>query len=89
MRCLVKITIVSLMILTGCAHFQGVGIPYPDGDCPREFPVKGNDSSNGWIYHTYDSPYYTRVIAEMCFSEETDAKRWGYRRHRSRPRTGW
>lgn len=36
------------------------------GDCPPEFPVKGNAQSR--IFHTPESRVYGQTIAEFCFS---------------------
>jgi len=66
-------------LLGGCAHFQGVALPYADGECPHGFSIKGNDSRHALIYHTYQSEYYGKVRAEMCFASTVDAQRWGYR----------
>jgi len=74
--CLILMTIA----LSGCAHLSERTLPLLDGDCPWNFPVKGNDSSNGFIYHTYESDYYDRVNAEWCFTTEKEASAFGYRR---------
>ena len=74
--CLILIT----LFLCSCAHISERALPYFDGACPRNFPVKGNDSSNGFIYHTYESEYYDRVNAEWCFTTEKEASTFGYRR---------
>jgi len=66
-------------LLGGCAHFQGVALPYADGECPHGFSIKGNDSRHALIYHTYQSKYYGKVRAEMCFASGDAARRWGYR----------
>jgi len=72
--------ILMIMLISGCAHVSARALPYLDGGCPSDFPIKGNDSSNGFIYHTYDSNYYDRVNAEWCFTTEEEAAAYGYRR---------
>ena len=76
-----KILLFSMiLLLSSCAHISERALPYLDGGCPEGFPVKGNDSSNGFIYHTYESEYYNRVNAEWCFTTEREASLFGYRR---------
>jgi hypothetical protein len=74
------ISIIFIVFVSGCAHLSTMVFPYPNGECPTDFPVKGNDSRYGWIYHTYESEYYDRVIAETCFQNEESAAKFGYRR---------
>ena len=73
----------TMLLLGGCAHFEHQRLPHIDGECPYGFPVKGNDSNNGFIYHTYESEYYDRVIAELCFDTEEAARSFGYRRFKT------
>jgi len=75
-----RIIIILCVLLSGCAHVSARAFPYLDGECPWDFPVKGNDSRNGFIYHTYESKYYDRVLAEWCFTTEEEAHAYGYRR---------
>ena len=44
---------------------------------PTDGAVKGNQSG---IYHTPDSPYYSRTKAEELFNTEEEAQAAGYRR---------
>ena len=79
--------IIVCLCLGGCAHVWARALPHLDGACPWDFPVKGNDSRNGFIYHTYESPYYDRARAEWCFTTEKEARAYGYRRFKEhRPR---
>lgn len=52
----------------------------PQGSaCPADLPVKGNQGSNGWIYHDFSSPNYERTEPEECFATAADAEAAGYR----------
>ena len=42
--------------------------------------IKGNQGSNGWIYHLPGMPYYNQTRAEQIFCTEAEAKAAGYRR---------
>ena len=44
-----------------------------DGSQPAGFPIKGNADS--MLYHTPDSEYYDRTVAEVWFKTEEDAER--------------
>ena len=77
------ITMTSFLFLASCIHFEHQRMPHVDGECPYGFGVKGNDSSNGFIYHTYESEYYDRVRAEICFDSEKSARNFGYRRFKT------
>jgi endonuclease YncB( thermonuclease family) len=46
--------------------------------------IKGNQGSNGWIYHVPGMPYYSRTRAEQTFCSEAAAKAAGYRRAKAR-----
>ena len=48
----------------------------PSGGCV----IKGNQGSNGWIYHVPGMPYYEQTRAEQMFCTEADARAAGYRR---------
>jgi len=61
-------------------------LPQSGGKCTSDFPVKGNDGNNGWIYHTFDSPYYNKVVAEWCFKDEDAALNFGYRKFKTKRR---
>lgn len=42
--------------------------------------IKGNQGSNGWIYHVPGMPFYERTKAEQMFCSEGEAQAAGYRR---------
>lgn len=46
--------------------------------------IKGNQGSNGWIYHMPGMPYYAKTRAEQTFCSEADARAAGYRRAKVR-----
>jgi small subunit ribosomal protein S6 len=46
------------------------------GECPDDFPVKGNASSK--LYHTPGSPSYNRTIPEFCFASVEAAEAAGF-----------
>ena len=73
----VIILILAAGWLTGCAHITA---PLRGGECPSEFPIKGNADS--FIYHTPASLFYGRTKAELCFNSEEAAHRHGYRQYR-------
>lgn len=52
----------------------------PRGGCV----IKGNQGSNGWIYHVPGMPYYAQTRAEQVFCTEADARAAGYRRAKVR-----
>jgi large subunit ribosomal protein L17 len=47
-----------------------------DGSEPDGFPIKGNADS--MLYHTPDSQYYDRTVAEVWFRSEEDAEKAGF-----------
>jgi large subunit ribosomal protein L17 len=47
-----------------------------DGSEPEGFPIKGNADS--MLYHTPDSEYYDRTVAEVWFKTEEDAEKAGF-----------
>lgn len=49
------------------------------GECPGWAPIKGNRGSYDWIYHVPGSTYYSRTIAEECFTTRRAAENAGYR----------
>jgi len=74
-----KITvIIAALLLTGCAHINGLIMPSANSTCPDDFPIKGNADS--YIYHTYESPHYEMVNPEICFASEERARYYGYRK---------
>lgn len=56
------------------------------GNCPADFPIKGNSSSK--IYHVPDIPSYQGTKAEWCFASEEQAQGAGYRPPGQRNRGG-
>jgi hypothetical protein len=56
----------------------GSASPRPDGSGPAGFTVKGNADS--MLFHTTDSPYYSRTKAEAWFRTEADAQKAGFTR---------
>jgi hypothetical protein len=46
--------------------------------------IKGNQGSNGWIYHLPGMPFYDRTKAEQMFCSEAEAQEAGYRRAKER-----
>lgn len=54
--------------------------PQPSGGCV----IKGNQGSNGWIYHVPGMPYYEKTKAEQIFCTEAEARAAGYRRAKVR-----
>lgn len=55
-------------------------------DVPRSngCVIKGNQGSNGWIYHLPGMPYYNQTRAEQMFCSEAEARAAGYRRAKVR-----
>ena len=47
-----------------------------DGSEPEGFPIKGNADS--MLFHTPDSEYYDRTVAEVWFKTEEDAEKAGF-----------
>ncbi|WP_436492478.1 sunset domain-containing protein [Actinokineospora sp. HUAS TT18] len=55
----------------------GSARPLAGGAAPStEYTVKGNEDS--MLYHTTDSPYYGRTVAEVWFKSPADAERAGF-----------
>jgi small subunit ribosomal protein S6 len=46
------------------------------GECPEEYPVKGNASSK--LYHSPGSPSYKRTVPEYCFASTEAAEAAGF-----------
>jgi large subunit ribosomal protein L17 len=55
---------------------EGSAEPLEDGSAPEGFPVKGNKDS--MKYHTEDSPYYDRTVAEVYFASAEAAEAAGF-----------
>lgn len=51
---------------------------------PSGCVIKGNQGTNGWIYHVPGMPYYARTRAEQMFCSQAEARAAGYRRARAR-----
>lgn len=65
-----------------CASSSGGGgavAPISTNDCPSYAPIKGNQGSNGWIYHQPWQQYYDVTNPEECFRTASDAEAAGYR----------
>ena len=56
----------------------GSAAPLAGGAAPAGFSVKGNADS--MLYHSPDSPYYGRTVAEVWFRTEADAQKAGFKR---------
>jgi len=56
----------------------GSAAPLEDGSAPEGFAIKGNTNSK--LFHTEDSPYYSRTKAGVWFETEADAERAGFTR---------
>jgi len=46
------------------------------GECPEDYPVKGNATSK--LYHSPGSPSYKRTVPEFCFASNEAAEAAGY-----------
>lgn len=58
-------------------HGAGSHAPLDDPDAmPEGFPIKGNADS--MLYHTPDSPFYGRTVAEVWFADESSAEAAGF-----------
>ena len=56
--------------------------PLEGGQCPDEFPIKGNAGS--LIYHQPGQSSYAPTEAEICFATAEDAEAGGYRASKAR-----
>lgn len=60
----------------------GAHAPLEDpNEAPEGYPIKGN--ANSMKYHTPDSPFYGRTVAEIWFASEADAEAAGYEKPKS------
>ena len=57
-------------------HGPGSARPAADGSGPEGWAVKGNEDS--MLYHTTESPYYERTVAEVWFQDEDTAQTAGF-----------
>jgi large subunit ribosomal protein L20 len=46
------------------------------GNCPEDYPIKGNATSN--LYHSPGSPSYKRTVPEYCFATVEAAEAAGF-----------
>ena len=60
---------------------EGSAAPLADGSQPEGFPIKGNADS--MLYHTPDSPFYERTVAEAWFATEEAAEAAGFSKPKS------
>jgi S-formylglutathione hydrolase FrmB len=54
--------------------------PISKDNCPSTHPIKGNQGSNGWIYHVPTGASYSATDPEECFATEAAAVKAGYRK---------
>ncbi len=73
MRNIILVAIAAVM-LAGCAHMR---LAPDSGECPEDFPVKGNVESG--LFHIPQNHYYKVTKAEICFSSALHASHAGYR----------
>ncbi|MCP9271619.1 channel accessory protein ArfC, sunset domain variant [Mycolicibacterium arenosum] len=59
-------------------HGPGSAKPAADGSGPEGWLVKGNEDS--MLYHSTESPYYGRTIAEVWFRDVETAEAAGFNR---------
>jgi large subunit ribosomal protein L22 len=57
---------------------DGSHVALEDDSQPEGYPIKGN--TNSMKYHTPESPFYGRTIAEVWFATEEDAESAGFTR---------
>jgi large subunit ribosomal protein L22 len=57
---------------------EGSHVALADDSQPEGYPIKGN--TNSMKYHTPESPFYGRTIAEVWFATEEDAEAAGFAR---------
>lgn len=55
---------------------EGSHAPLDDDSQPEGFPIKGNEDSK--LYHTPDSPFYDRTVAEVWFATPEAAEAAGF-----------
>ena len=66
-------------------HGEGSRGPIADDAKPEGFPIKGNADS--MLYHTPDSPFYGRTVAEVWFATEEAAEAAGFSKPASQQNT--
>jgi large subunit ribosomal protein L22 len=57
-------------------QWAGSALPLDDGSAPEGFAIKGNADS--MLYHTPESPYYDRTVAEVWFDSVDNAEAAGF-----------
>lgn len=57
-------------------QWAGSAMPLDDGSAPEGYTIKGNADS--MLYHTPDSPYYGRTVAEVWFDTVDNAEAAGF-----------
>jgi large subunit ribosomal protein L22 len=55
---------------------EGSHVALEDDSEPEGYPIKGN--ANSMLYHTPESPFYGRTVAEVWFATEADAEVAGF-----------
>jgi large subunit ribosomal protein L4 len=61
---------------TDAPQWAGSVKAFDDGFEPPEYPIKGNADS--MLYHTPESPFYDRTVAEVWFDTEESAEAAGF-----------
>ncbi len=64
---------------------EGSHAPIADDAQPEGFPIKGNADS--MLYHTPESPFYGRTVAEVWFASEEAAEAAGFSKPASQQKT--
>lgn len=64
---------------------EGSHAPLADDAQPEGFPIKGNADSK--LYHTPESPFYGRTVAEVWFATEAAAEAAGFSKPASQQKT--
>ena len=70
---------------TEAPHGEGSHGPIADDAQPEGFPIKGNAGS--MLYHTPESPFYGRTVAEVWFASEAAAEAAGFSKPASQQKT--
>jgi hypothetical protein len=55
---------------------EGSHVALEDDSQPEGYPIKGN--ANSMLYHTPDSPFYGRTVADVWFATEEAAEEAGF-----------
>ncbi|MDW3216637.1 MAG: 30S ribosomal protein S2 [Ilumatobacteraceae bacterium] len=70
---------------TEAPYGEGSHAPIADDAQPDGFPIKGNADS--MLYHTPESPFYGRTVAEVWFADEAAAEAAGFSKPASQQKT--